>query len=80
MTNAGSDGYIVRTMRPEEVVETYEMIDKEGWNLTLDKFTRLFESSPGEFYVAVAQDGEVAGKGKALYFLEVIYTRKRWMV
>ncbi|CAG5134835.1 unnamed protein product [Candidula unifasciata] len=60
MTKRGSDEYTVRTMQPEEVEETYEMIDKEGWNLTLDKFSALYKSSPDNFFVAVSPDGEVA--------------------
>ncbi|BFZ01243.1 hypothetical protein BsWGS_04282 [Bradybaena similaris] len=61
MASSGCQDYTVRTMRPEEVEETYQLIDKEGWNLSVDKFSALHKCFPNNFFVAVTQDGEVAG-------------------
>ncbi|XP_059144585.1 uncharacterized protein LOC131931772, partial [Physella acuta] len=56
-----TETFTIRQMQESEVEETYLLIDKEGWNLTLDKFTHLFRSRPEAFTVAVTPSGEVVG-------------------
>ncbi|KAH9513304.1 hypothetical protein Btru_034583 [Bulinus truncatus] len=53
--------YILRPMKERDLEETYHLIDKEGWNLTLDKFLHLFSSCPNAFYVAVTSLEDVVG-------------------
>ncbi|CAL1547324.1 unnamed protein product [Lymnaea stagnalis] len=53
--------YTIRPMRREEIEESYELIDKEGWNLTLEKLSHLFKSCPQAFKVAVTPQGEIVG-------------------
>ncbi|KAK7010636.1 hypothetical protein BgiMline_002253 [Biomphalaria glabrata] len=61
MASNSSRDYTIRPMKEEEIEETYELVDKEGWNLTLDKFTHLYHSCPKAFYVAATDQGEIVG-------------------
>uniref|UniRef100_A0A0B6ZRM4 N-acetyltransferase domain-containing protein n=1 Tax=Arion vulgaris TaxID=1028688 RepID=A0A0B6ZRM4_9EUPU len=60
MANTRCESYTIRTLRPEEVEDTYKLIDKEGWNLTLDKFSALYKTFPNLFFVAATDKDEVA--------------------
>lgn len=61
MEQNGTSEFFCRHIKHDEVEEAYNIVDKEGWNLTLEKFRLLCKKQPRNFYVAVTPDGEVAG-------------------